>query len=346
MNRRGALQFLQSALVVSSATWVASPVFAAKKVDKRPLALLVPMTGEHAELGLSMRNAAMLAQNDPSRLLVFDTAGTPAGATAAAQAAQKKKAAMILGPLTQAEARAVAGTVPSDLPVIAFTNDPAIRSTGAFVFGITAASVTGAVLRYARSRGVRKIAVISDGTPWSILSASTARNMQGSIGMDVRTIEVVSGQPAPAAGDAPDAILVPGGGDALLAAARNLQTTGIQLLATVQGLDHRPASLEALDGAWIAAPDPDSFGDFASAFTSRNGGSPGAIAALAHDATFVAEQLRAKDMLSRGGLLAETSFDCVTGPLRFRTDGSVARDMAILVAGPAGYEKVAVSQGA
>ncbi len=306
----------------------------------------MPLTGEHAALGLSMRHAAMLAENDPARLMVLDTLGTPQGAVAAAQAARKGDAAMILGPLTQAEASAVAGVVPADLAVIAFTNDPAIRSTGAFVFGITAGSVTSAILRYARSRGVRNVAVISDGSPWASLSAAAADGLQGELGIDVRTIEVRPGQPVPAAGDAPHAILVPGGGETIMAAARNLKETGIQLLGTVQALDHRPASLEVLDGAWIASLDPESFGEFSSAFASRNGGKPGAIAALAHDAALVARQLRAKDALSRAGLLAQNSFDCVTGPLRFRTDGSVARNLAILVAGPAGYEKVATSIGA
>ena len=39
------------------------------------------------------------------------------------------------------------------------------------------------------------------------------------------------------------------------------------------------------------------------------------------------------------------SFHGVTGPVRFRTDGSVARDFAIVVAGETGYTPVASSSG-
>ena len=131
----------------------------------------------------------------------------------------------------------------------------------------------------------------------------------------------------------------------LLAAARALKDTGVQLLGTFQGLDHRPQALEALDGAWLASPDPATFGTFASEFAARNGGAPGTIAALAYDAAGIANALRGSNKLNTEGLLSATGFHGVTGPVRFRTDGSVARDFAILVARKTGYEPVAVSSG-
>ena len=149
----------------------------------------------------------------------------------------------------------------------------------------------------------------------------------------------------PQAGDAPDAVLIPGSGETLIAAARNLTDTGVQLLATVQGVDNRPAALAALNGAWLASVDPDGFGAFAGAYEARNGGDPGAISALAYDAMTISEKLRQAHAIDRAGLLNSEGFDCITGPVRFRTDGSCARQFAILVAGPDGYEKVAVSQG-
>lgn len=346
MDRRSVLRLLQSTLVLSSATWAASPLLAAKKVDKRPVALLVPLTGRHAALGLSMERAARLAENDASRLIVFDTAGTPAGAQAAALAAMKRKCAMVLGPLLAAEAGPVAQAVAGRVPVLAFSNDPAARGSGAFVMGITATQVTGAVLRYARTRGVRRVAVIGDGAPWATAAMAAADALQGELNLSVEPIEVRPGVPVPQAGDAPDAVMIPGGGEAMLAAARNLKDSGIQLLGTVQALDHRPASLGVLEGAWLASPDPVAFGKFASAYEARMGGDPGAIAALAYDASTIARQLRDQLALSRAGLLGEPGYDVATGPLRFREDGSVARDMAIVVAGPEGYSKVAMSRGA
>ncbi|WP_326525701.1 ABC transporter substrate-binding protein [Sphingomonas sp.] len=312
----------------------------------RPVALLLPLSGERAALGLSMQRAAMLAESDAKLMFALDTAGTATGAAAAAQAALKRGAAMILGPLTSWEASAAATAVAARVPVVAFTNNPAAQASGAYVFGITATQTTTAVLRYARSRGVRSVVVVGDGTAWSNAASEAAVKAQRDLGLDVRAVAVTAGAPLPAIGDAPDAVLVPGSGDAVLSAARALRDSGVQLLGTVQTLDHRPSAIDALDGAWIAAPDPAAFGSFSAEFEARNGGDPGAIAALAYDAAKVARTLRDAGRLSREGLLGTESFAGVTGAVRFRTDGSCSRDLAILVAAPDGYRSVATSRGA
>lgn len=303
------------------------------------------MTGPRASLGLSMERAARIAENDPALMFVLDTGGTATGATAAAQAAIKRGAVMILGPLTAFETVA-ASAVAGGLPVIAFTNTPAASANGAYVFGLTAQQTTSAVLRYARSRGVRSVVTIGDGSAWSLAAAESAARLQGELGLTIREVVVTPGAPLPALGDAPDAVLMPGSGEALLAAARALKDTGVQLLGTVQALDHRPAALDALSGAWIAGPDPAAFGNFSADYEARNGGGAGALAALAHDAAKIARTLRLANKLGRDGLLATESFQCVTGAVRFRTDGSCSRDLAILVANRDGYEAVATSRGA
>lgn len=347
MDRRSLLRLLQSGLVASAASVVlpSSALAAAAKKDKRPVALLVPLTGPRAQIGLSMRQAALLAENS-AYVQSFDTGGTAAGAAAAAASALKRRPALILGPLSAAEVPAVSSTIAGRVPIIAFSNDSVLRQPGTYIFGITAGQVTSAILRYARSRGVKDVAVIDDGTPWGAAASVAAGQLEGELGIRMRVLEVRDGQPLPAAGEAPDAVLLPGSGEAVLAAARNLKQTGIQLLGTLQGLDHRPQALEALDGAWIASPDPVAFGTFASAFAARNGGRAGTIAALAYDAAGIANSLRASDALNPEGLLDAKGFRCVTGPVRFRTDGSVARDFAILLARAHGYEPVAASSGA
>lgn len=351
MNRRQLLN-LSSGLMLSSLPWLSEPLFAQKskaKPDKRPIALLLPLTGEHSALGTSMNNAAMLAQiaakDADAQLVAFDTGGTAAGAARAAAQALKRDAAILLGPLTAGEARAAAGAAAGAVPLVAFSNDADLSVSGAHVFGITPGQVTTAVLRYARQRGVRRLLVIGDQTPWSKAASAAAIGVQGELGLDVRTIDVAAGQPLPAAGEVPDAVLIPGGGEGVLAAARQLRETGVQLLATMQGLDHRPVALAALNGAWLASIDPDVFSGFATEYEARHGGNPGAVTALAYDATTIALKLRAGGAISRAALFDPAGFDCVTGPVRFRTDGSCARQFALLTATGAGYEKVAVSQG-
>lgn len=338
---------LKYGLLLPSALVAGPHVLAADKpkADKRPVALLLPLSGPRAALGLSMRQAVLLADSGPG-LTAYDTGGTAAGAALAARNALKARSAMILGPVTAEEVTAVAAEVAGRVPVIAFSNNAVVRGPGTYLFGLTPSQVTSAVLRYARSRGVRNVVVIDDASPWSAASALAAGRVQGEIGIDVRVLTVTAGQPLPMAGDAPDAVLIPGSGEAVLAAARNLKETGIQLLGTVQALDHRPASLEVLNGAWIASPDPAAFGKFAGEYRARHGGDPGALAALAYDAGGIVRVLRGKGDIGQSGLLGGTSYACVTGNARFRSDGSVARELAILVAGPQGYEPVAVSLGA
>lgn len=348
MQRRDLLKYLQSGLVASAASVVIPSSAWARpkdKTDKRPIALLVPLTGDRARLGLSMRQAALLAENS-AYVQVYDTAGTASGAAAAAALALKKELpALILGPLLAEEVPAVTSTVAGRVPIIAFSNDSVLKAPGTYIFGITAAQVTSSILRYGRSRGIHSVAVIDDGSPWSAAAVLEASHMETELGISVRSLEVRPGKPLPDAGEAPDAVLIPGSGDAVLSAARALKDSGVQLLGTFQALDHRPEALAVLDGAWLASPDPVAFGTFASEFAARNGSQPGAIAGLAYDAAGIANKLRADNKLNTEGLLGADGFHGVTGPVRFRTDGSVARDFAIVVARPDGYQTVAVSSG-
>ncbi len=342
-DRRRALAYLRSGLVLcATASFAPCPSFAARPRPKRqPVALLVPLTGASATIGISMQRAATLAQPPSGRndeLIVLDTQGTPAGAAAAAAQAIRRGARMILGPLFAAEVRPVLAAVAGRIPVLSFSNDAALLESGAFLLGITAPQLTEAVLRYARRRGVRSIALIGPDSGWSRQSFDAARRLQNELGLTLTAIEP-AGLPAAlrTAGGPPDAILAPEGGAPFLDTARALRGSDVQLLGTLQALDYAPAALAVLDGAWLAAPDPAGFADFARAYEARNGTAPGAIAALAYDAAGIAGAMRAAGVIDRDALLGAAGFNGVAGAVRFRADGSCARTLAILVASPDGY---------
>jgi hypothetical protein len=278
-------------------------------------------------------------------VLSFDTGGTAAGAARAAAEALKKHPAMILGPLSAEEVPAVSSTVAGRVPIIAFSNDSVLRQPGTWIFGITAGQMTSSILRYARGRGVRTVTVLDDGSPWSVAALHSAGQMESEIGLVVRPLEVRAGTAFVPGSEADDSVLLPNGTEPVLAAARALKGLGAQMLGTLQLIDNRPAALETLDGAWIAGPDPQAFGTFASEFSARNGGTPGTVTALAYDAAGIVNAMRGTNTLNLQGLLSGKGFHGVTGPVRFRTDGSVARDFAILLASKQGYEPVAVSSG-
>ena len=88
IRRRALLTALGSGLVLPSALLASPSVFAADKVkrDKRPVAVLLPLSGPRAALGLSMRQGVLLADSGPE-LTAYDTGGTPEGAALAARTA-------------------------------------------------------------------------------------------------------------------------------------------------------------------------------------------------------------------------------------------------------------------
>ena len=180
---------------------------------------------------------------------------------------------------------------------------------------------------------------------WNQQSRDAALRLQSELGLAIRPIAATAAAPEALlaalrkanGGVLPDALLLPDGGAPFVAVAQALRGSDVQLLGTLQALDYAPASLAALDGAWLAAPDPAGFADFARAYEARNGTAPGAIAALAFDAMGIATAMRAAGVVDRDALLVPAGFRGVAGAVRFRADGSCARDLAILVAHPAGY---------
>lgn len=354
LHRRTLLKSLGSGLILSTGSLLISPSFAAPRKRRPRAALLVPLTGASAGIGLSMARAAALAQNgldDDEKLIVIDTEGTAAGAAKAAQRAMKQDAGAILGPLFAAELPPVLDVVANRLPVIGFSNDAALAGNGAFLLGITAAQSTGAILAYARRRGVRRVALLTGTGAWAAQSLAAAQSVKAGLGLTVAPVaaaqpeNLITALQQAGGGALPDALLLPDGGDQMIAAAQAVAGRGIQLLGTIQALDVPPATRGALDGAWIAAPDPNGMADFASQFQARHGAAPGLITTLAYDGARILTALATTGRLDRAALLA-TSFPCATGTIRFQANGLAARELAILVAGRDGYSAVDRSVGA
>lgn len=132
----------------------------------RPIvALLLPLSGPNAALGRALLNAAELATfdigNDSFTLLPRDTAGTPEGATAAAQSALAAGASLILGPLFATEVPAVAQVArPAGINVIALSNDRSVAGPGVFVMGVSPQGQIARIITFAVSRGLHNFAAL------------------------------------------------------------------------------------------------------------------------------------------------------------------------------------------
>src|SRR5580704_19295631 len=127
------------------------------------VAILLPLSGPHADQGQPMLQAAQLALDAPGApaLIVKDTGGTPQGAAAAAQAALTEGAGLILGPLTSGETAAVAPVARgANVAVLAFTNDPAQIQPGVWPLGITPGEQVRRLVTAVQADGKTRIAAM------------------------------------------------------------------------------------------------------------------------------------------------------------------------------------------
>ena len=123
---------------------------------KKKVALIVPLTGVDGPIGTSISRAAALALTDTGNqqitLTVFDSA--KAGAVTAATLALGNGNALILGPLTADDVRAVAPLArKAGVPVVAFSNDRAVAGDGVFIMGTAPADSIERTVLYARGKG-------------------------------------------------------------------------------------------------------------------------------------------------------------------------------------------------
>ena len=328
IDRRRLLQSLPSLVLASSAASSGSPLFAAKPPSR--VALLVPLSGDHAALGRSIVRAASLAQADSDKgaFKVLDTGGTAQGAASAGVAARKFGAALVLGPVFEAEVPAVLAAVPRTVPVLSFSNSAALIESGAFAFGITARQAANAILRYAARTGLRRVAIGGKPDGWGLQARAAAAQIATELGIESFTLPG-DGDTIPVSGATFDAVLMTD-----VASLARIATAGtggaVKLLGMAPGLDVAPETIRALEGAAIAAIDPVRFAGFARSFEDRYGSAPGVITGLAYDAAGIVRQMRLGGGVDRSALLSANGFKGVCGDIRFREDGSVARTLAVL----------------
>lgn len=158
----------------------------------RAVAILLPLSGPHADIGQAMLHAAQLALAAPGAppLLPVDTSGTPAGAAAGLRGALNDGAGLILGPLTAAETEAVApAAAAAGVPVLAFTNTPGVARPGIWTLGITPGQQVRRLVAYAQAQGRSKFAALMPDTEFGHVMAqalATAAAERGLPPPDIR----------------------------------------------------------------------------------------------------------------------------------------------------------------
>jgi len=130
------------------------------------VALLAPLSGQHAAVGKGLLEAAQLALFDMRKpslsLMPIDTKGTPEGAAGAARKAVSQGADMIIGPLLAGSVSAVGPIARSaDIPVLAFSNTPSVAGDGVYVMGFTPDQQVQSSIEFAVAEGVTRFAVLA-----------------------------------------------------------------------------------------------------------------------------------------------------------------------------------------
>lgn len=144
------------------------------------VAMLLPLSGQHKQVGQALLNAAQVALFDLAgenfKLVVQDTAGTPQGATAAAEAALAEGVELIIGPLFATSVEAVKPVAKAaDVKVLAFSSNRDVGGDGVYVMGLAPHLQVERIIAYATSQGLRQFGVLAPDTPYGKAVAQSMR---------------------------------------------------------------------------------------------------------------------------------------------------------------------------
>lgn len=324
--------------------------------------LLVPLTGQAAEVGMALQDAATLALMDKYShadtsgsnikvvLVPKDTKGTPAGAAEAARSVLNAGAELIVGPLFSQSVSAVAPIAKQrGVNVLTFSNNPDVAGDNVFVFGFQADQQVRRILNYALNRNLANIGLLAPNNAYgAIVKESATATMQAS-GLTLAAEQYynpnlmanaeIDRLAATHADTQLNAVLLPEGGQKLSAIVENLRAKGVsqpgvRFLGT--GLWDEPVVLRsgALAGGWFASSPPDRFDAYARRFEEFFGYTPPRISALAYDALALAASLAMNE--SGNGLSAANLTDPigyngpVNGIFRCMGNGICERGLAVL----------------
>jgi len=157
------------------------------------IALLLSKSGPNPELADALLTSAQLGLGD-APLEVFDTAGTAAGAEAAAKDAIGHGAGLILGPLTAAEtAGAAKVTTAAGVNMLAFTNDTSQQRPGVWTLGITPAQQVSRLVAAMQTDGRSNIAALLPETDFGRAMADALTKSAATAALPAPTIRLYGG---------------------------------------------------------------------------------------------------------------------------------------------------------
>ena len=289
---------------------------------------------------------------DSFLIIPKDTAGTAAGASAAAEEALGQGADVVLGPLFSDNVRTVTPLARKDnVPVIAFSNDPTAAGGGAFLASYTVEEEVARVVEYAAFEGVDTFAFLGPNSSYGqrverALRFEAARQggyvvssqfYDPSNAAPVDEAQAIAGILAPMVEESPGrvAVIIPESGVKLRSVAPLLPYYGVdfrdlRILGTSQWDDPSIWREPTLNGAWFAMAASDRVADFEARYRRVYGQAPTSLASLGYDAAAISIDLSNRQRLDFGGITNPEGFIGANGLFRFRTDGTPQRALAVM----------------
>jgi len=323
-----------------------------------PVALLVPYGSAQATDGVVARgleNAARLAVSDLAGvkidLRVYSTAGTVAGASAAATKAVRDGAKIIVGPLYASGANAAGlAARPRNVNVLSFSNNTEIAGGNVFLLGNTFENTAERLVSYGARNGKRNITVVHANNAAGNLGAGAVRKAASRSGASVVSsvsydfsqegiIAAMSVAATSAQSNGADTVFLTAGVDAdLPLVGQLLPESGLRfpeyqyMGLTRWDLAPQLHALSGLNNGWFTMPDLNRYNQFSSRYRAAYGAGPHPLAGLAYDGIAAIGALArtgSADALTSTKLTQGSGFAGVNGTFRFRSDGTNQRALAI-----------------
>lgn len=162
---------------------------AAPSLPPVKVALLLPLSGQHADLGQAMLQSAQLALFDMGydafELMPRDTRGTPQGAAQAAQSVVNDGAQLVLGPLFASEVSAAKPiTSRYNINMIAFSTDWSLAGGNTYIMGFLPFAQVQRVAEYAITNGLDDIGILAPNTDYgnAVIAAYNSLTYRAGLG--------------------------------------------------------------------------------------------------------------------------------------------------------------------
>ncbi len=319
------------------------------------IAVLLPLTGDKAELARDLLDAAMLAVYDSKNnnasgysitLIPKDDASSPSVAAAMAKQAIEEGAKIIVGPLHSQSVDTVK-QVSGATPIIALSNNSDVMGENCFVFGITPESEVARITKYIMKQDKLKFAALVPNNEYGLKLEKALKNNITAKGGQVDTIEryinSVNGRKTTVKRLAE--VLRASNVDTLFIAdsienskialaelkAHGVDTAALTIIGTSQWNEVSGPIPAELKNAYFAGGNDRAFERFSQRFNAALKRTPLRISTYAYDA--VAELAE----IARGGIIPDKealiASDIIqgraVGTYRYEANGNVARSLAV-----------------